>query len=391
MPAGGRPETMRRRRLLGLAAGAAGLSGCLGGLPPTSRSPTAAARDRGSVAGVSLPVPESQLHGSVSRDAIPAIVDPEFGTDWAGLELTIENPFSGNRVVRPRLADDDPVIGVARAGEARAYPLKLLNWHEVVNDRLGGPLLVTYCPLCRSGLVAVRRLDGSPARFGVSGELWRSNLVLYDGRTDSRWAQVAATAIRGPMTGTTLELVPSTIATWRGWREAHPETVVLLPPPASNTVNGRSSIRDYGRDPYARYGTDRTTGPGSTFDDDRLHPKALVIGVAHDGAAKAYPLAEVRRAGVVNDRVGGRPVVVALAPGDGLVAFDRRLDGSVLTFDRTADGRLRAGGSRFALPCGEAVDGPLAGASLEPAAPIPPLFWFSWLDFHPDSALYRAP
>jgi hypothetical protein len=231
-------------------------------------------------------------------------------------------------VVRPRLEPDDRIIGVVRAGDARAYPLKLRNWHEVVNDRLDGPLLVTYCPLCRSGLVAVRAIAGPKPRFGVCGELWRSNLVLYDALTDSRWSQVAATAIRCPLSGTTLTLLPSMITSWHAWRDDHPDTSVLLPPPASNTVNGRTSIRDYERVPYVRYGTDRTNSPGSTFDDDRLHPKALVTGGTRNGQATADPLAELKRGGVVNNRVGGQPVVVAAAPGDELVAFDRRVDRS---------------------------------------------------------------
>lgn len=383
---------MRRRRLLELTAGAAaGLAGCLDTVPDLRATPTPPSSPIGSVAGAPLPVPESQLYDSVSRDAIPAIVDPVFAEDWSDLEIEIENPFAGNKVVRPRLAGDDRVIGVDRDGEARAYPLKLLNWHEVVNDTLDGPLLVTYCPLCRSGLVAVRRVAGRATRFGVSGELWRSNLVLYDALTDSRWSQVVATAIRGPQTGARLELVPSTIATWEAWQAAHPHTVVLLPPPESNTVNGRTSIPDYNQNPYAGYATDRVTGPGSTFDDDRLHPKALVIGVTDGGEAKAYPLAPVAEAGVVNDRVGSLPVVVAVTSGEELVAYDRRLSGESLTFERADDRHLRAGGSRFEVATGEAVDGPFVGRALEPVADLPPLFWFSWLDFHPDSALYREP
>lgn len=383
---------MRRRRLLGLVGGlSTGLAGCLDALSGRGRpaTPTARPSSPGSVAGVELPVATSQLHRSVARDAIPAIVDPVFGTDWAGLEIEVRDPVGGNTVGRPRLRDDDRVIGVERGGGARAYPLAVLNWHEVVNDRLDGPLLVTYCPLCRSGLVAVRRVDDRATRFGVSGELWRSNLVLYDGLTDSRWSQVAATAIRGPQTGHRLDLVPSSITTWAAWRETHPATVVLRPPPESNTVNGRTSVRNYRENPYAGYETDRVTGPGSTFDDDRLHPKTLVIGVVEGEAAKAYPLAAVVEAGVVNDRVGGRPVVVTVAPGDDLVAYDRRLGGRTLTFERVDDRHLRAGGSRFRVATGAAVGGPYDGRTLAPAAELPPLFWFSWLDFHPDTDLYR--
>ena len=380
---------MRRRRFLGLAAGATvGMAGCAG--EPPERPPTSTPGAAGSVAGVALPVPENQLLRSVPRDAIPAIVDPAFAPDWSDLEIEIENPYVGDQVLRPRLESHDTVIGVRIGGTARAYPLKVLNWHEVVNDELDGPLLVTYCPLCRSGLVAVRRVDGRPSRFGVSGELWRSNLVLYDALTDSRWSQVAATAIRGPMTGTRLELLPSTITTWSEWRTAQPDTVVLRPPPESNTVNGRTSVRDYRRDPYDDYASSRAAGFGSTFDDDRLHPKALVIGVTDGDAAKAYPLVYVAETGVVNDRVGDRPVVVAVAPGRSLVAYDRRVGRRTLTFAPAGDRHLRAARSRFRVETGEAVDGPLAGSTLASAAAIPPLFWFSWLDFHPDSALYRG-
>jgi hypothetical protein len=98
--------------------------------------------------------------------------------------------------------------------------------------------------------------------------------------------------------------------------------------------NGRTSIPDYERVPYLAYGTDRTNSPGSTFNDDRLHPKALVTGDTRDGQATAYPLAEVKRGGVANDRVGDQPVIVAAAPGDELDAFDRRVDSKPLSFQR---------------------------------------------------------
>ena len=364
---------MKRRRLLRLATGAAaGLAGCVGGGLPGAGTPTPTATPAlGSVAGVNLPVPADQLERSVPRDGIPAIVEPAFAPDWSGVELETRDLFGNEKTIRPRLGDDERVIGVERVGAGRAYPLKLLRWHELVNDDLGGPLLVSYCPLCRSGLTAVRRVRGEPTVFGVSGLLWRSNLVMYDRLTDSRWAQVAATAIRGPAAGETLELVPSTITTLGEWRADHPDAEVLLPPPASNTVAGRDATRDYTYDPYGGYDTSSQVRGGSTFDDDRLHPKTLVIGVVHGGEATAYPLPAVREAGVVNDVVGGRPVVVALAPGDTLVAYERTVDGEGLRFE-------------------VAVDGPHAGATLARANDVPPLFWFSWLDFHPDTALYGA-
>lgn len=384
---------MDRREVLGLLAGAAaGLAGCAsGGLPggeTATPSPTSTPTP-GFVANVKLPVPESQLERSVPRDGIPAITEPVFGDDWAGVEATTKDLFGNEKTIRPRLSDDDPIIGVARGGEARAYPLKLLNWHELVNDSFDGPLLVSYCPLCRSAITAVRRVQGEATVFGVSGLLWRSNLVMYDRLTDSRWAQVAATAIRGPMTGTSLELVPSTLTTWAAWREDHPDSPVLRPPPESNTVVGRDATRDYTFDPYGGYDTSSQVRSGSTFDDDRLHPKTLVIGITVGGVAKAYPLPRVVEAGPVNDVVGDRPVVVAVAPGETLVAYDRTVDGEALEFESADAEHLQAGGSRWRRSTGRAVDGIHKGTTLSGANAFPPLFWFAWLDFHPESRLYR--
>jgi len=185
----------------------------------------------GQVGGVDLPVPSEELCAPLSKDIIPAIVDPVFADDWSELDAP-------TGVDRPLLPDDAPVIGVSRAGEARAYPLRILDWHEVVNDTFGAPLLMTYCVRCGSAIVAERFADGSETVFGVSGRLWRDDLVLYDERTESLWSQLLAAAIRGPLTGDRLTLVASSLTTWGAWRRRHPDTQVLLPPPHSNTVRG---------------------------------------------------------------------------------------------------------------------------------------------------------
>ncbi|MFB6360981.1 MAG: DUF3179 domain-containing (seleno)protein, partial [Halobacteriales archaeon] len=185
------------------------------------------------------------------------IVDPAFGRDWDGLEV-------GGQY--GDLTDDAVVVGVERAGAARAYPLDILWFHEIVNDDFGGPLIASYCPLCKSGIVAERRVDGEPTIFRVSGLLWRpemiraeaakqadrvfgadmtsgetevlnaGNLVMVDDATGSYWSQILAQAICGAQTGTDLEIVPSTVARWGEWRRQHPDTDVLLPPPASETA-----------------------------------------------------------------------------------------------------------------------------------------------------------
>ncbi|WP_440005775.1 DUF3179 domain-containing (seleno)protein [Halomicrococcus sp. SG-WS-1] len=212
-----------------------------------------------------LPVPGAELERGALRDAIPAITDPAFGADWSGVAVEVNDEF-GEYTATPRLADGDRLVGVERDGRARAYPLRVLVWHEVVNDAFGGPLLVTYCPICRSGVVAERVVDGEPTAFSVTGLLWQppgvraaarnqsgdafgassddpdaslrnsGNLVMRDEATGSYWSQLLARAICGPRTGDELAIRASTVATWGEWRASHSTTDVLVPPPDSGTL-----------------------------------------------------------------------------------------------------------------------------------------------------------
>ncbi|MFB6243721.1 MAG: DUF3179 domain-containing protein [Halobaculum sp.] len=350
------------------------------------------AGDVQSVAGVSLPVPREKLSRGAGKDAIPAITDPVFGDDWAGVTIEVTNRFTGDTTEKePRLQPDDKVVGVSRDGEARAYPLRILNWHEIVNDEFGGPLLVTFCPLCGSGLTAVRRVDGETTNFGVSGLLWNSDLVMYDELTESLWSQIAATAIRGDRVGHRLELVPSTITTLSEWRDSHPDTEILRPPPESETIVSGPGIRDYTANPYASYDESSQVGLGrNEFDDDRLHPKARVLGIAADGEAVAYPLQTVLdRGGLVEDTVGDTPVVVAVgANQQTLHGYVRRVDGTTLSFTAAGEGKMSAGGSTWSVTSGEALDGSYEGTTLDPASETGQQFWFSWADFNPETAVF---
>jgi hypothetical protein len=409
-------STVRRRGLLVTfgAAGLGGLAGCLGSVgsggsgattepsTPTPRSVTTGFGD------VTLPVEGSEMRTALQKDGIPAITEPAFGTDWSDWSAVPEHRPDDP----PALDDAAPVVGVERVGEARAYPLRILDHHEVVNDvfetrskarrtasdgGFGGPLLVTYCPLCGSAVVAVREVrdgetvfggPGSDATgaskeivtsFGVSGKLWRNDLVLYDEATDSLWSQLLATAIRGPATGERLELLPASLSTWGEWREAHPDTRVLLPPPGSVTVDGRDSRHEYDLSKYGYEGERQVVGYDSSAE------YTLVVGVVHDGEAVAYPFDAVRAAGAVNDRVGDLPVVVAATPGGSLVAYERTVDGETLRFSAAGDRHLRAGGSRWERTTGRAVDGPREGTRLPRANERSPLFRRAWEDFHPES------
>ena len=385
---------MRRRRFLAatVAGSLVGLAGCAaaGGEerteadgPGATAGPTDTrpGSEGGPLRNPDLPLGDDDLLRAAGRDDIPAISSPAFAADWSSVSAT--------------LGPDEPIVGVAVDGTARAYPLAVLNWHEVVNDDLGGPLLVTYCPLCGSGVVADRLVAGRPATFGVSGYLWHRDLVLYDARTESLWSQLLARAVRGPRTGDRLALRPSALTTWREWRREHPDTSVLLPPPASETVTGRGEW-NYDVDPYAEFSSWSPVAVGINS-GPALGPKELVLGVATDRQATAYPLGRVLEAGgVVNDTVGDLPVVVA-STRDALVAYDRRVGGETLHFGRTDDGRtdggqtddvLTGGGSRWGLASGCALDGPHEGTVLRRANDRTPMYWFAWASFYPGTAVY---
>jgi hypothetical protein len=390
---------MNRRRYLAMLAAGASLAGCSGRSSDgsaegetadgtESETATGTPRDGATPVGTAtvpsefeLPIPRDELNRGAPKDRIPAIVDPAFASDWSDVT-------GGGRDLS--LSAEDRVIGVERDGEARAYPLRVLNWHEVVNDDFAGPLLVTYCPLCGSGVTAERLVDGEVTRFGVSGLLWNSDLVMYDERTESLWSQLLGTAIRGPKTGTTLSFVPSSLTTWDAWRESHPDTEVLLPPPDSGTIQG-PGVRDYARNPYVGYDENDTIGIGyNDYYDRRLHPKAMVIGVRHDGRSKAYPLSEIGDDATVNDAVGGLPVVVTTTGDGSLSAYERTVDDERLIFENDGPRHVRAGGSRWEKVSGRAVDGPYEGTTLVRANDRTELFWFAWVDFYPDTDLYRS-
>ncbi|MFB6193815.1 MAG: DUF3179 domain-containing (seleno)protein [Halobaculum sp.] len=253
-----------RRHLLGVVATGA-TAGCLsvpsfGSRETTQDVPTAVRLGKH---GRPSNICEQEI---VEDFEVRGIVDPAFADTWDGREIRPKYRQNDRDAVAP-LADDAAVIGVTTDDRARAYPVPVVWWHEVVNDTFGEPLLVTFCGLCNSGMVAKRLVRGEPTRFGVSGQLWRppdlyaraaatknvtfgsrrwadngtvkrdvrieGNLVLYDEATRSFWSQILARGICGPMAGETLTQVPIRLTDWGTWRTDHQETDVLLPPPHS--------------------------------------------------------------------------------------------------------------------------------------------------------------
>ncbi len=238
-------------------------------------------------------VPADQImRGGPPKDGIPAIDAPKFRPAGAA-----------------KLAAGDRVLGVNRNGAVKAYPVGILNWHEIVNDRFGDePVAITYCPLCGTGIAYIARVGGKATTFGVSGLLYNSDVLLYDRATQSLWSQILAQAVSGPLKGQKLTQIALTHTTWADWKTRHPDTLVL------STDTGFA--RDYSRDPYHGYeSTPRVLFPVAAK-NDRFPAKEMVLGVELNGARKAYAFSELAKAlggrprGTIDDQLGGRAVAI---------------------------------------------------------------------------------
>ena len=325
-------------------------------------------------------VPFSEITGGgVPRDGIPPLDNPTFTT------ISDADGWLGSK---------EPVIAFEINGDARAYPLQILTWHEIVNDVVGGvPVAVTFCPLCNSAIVFDRRLGQIVYDFGTSGNLRNSDLIMWDRQTQSWWQQFTGEAIVGELTGTRLTFRVSTIISWEDFKTANTDGQVL------SRDTGYS--RDYGRNPYAGY--DRADNPPFLFDGDldgRLLPKERVAAVTIGEEDIAFPFSVLEKERVVNYTVNGQDLAVFFKLGtasalDGRSISDSRDVGSTGVFDPNLDGRkltFRAAadqfmdnetGSKWNI-LGEAIDGPLAGATLNPIVHANH-FWFAWAAFKPNT------
>ena len=270
--------------------------------------------------------------GGPPKDGIPAIDRPRFVA-----------------AAEARLAADDRVLGIAVDGVARAYPIRILNWHEVVNDRFGErDVIVTYCPLCGTGMAFDGAIGAQRTTFGVSGLLYNSDVLLYDRATESLWSQILRTAVTGPLKGRRLEPLPLAHTSWADWRARHPGTTVL------STDTGFA--RNYDRDPYAGYDRIQRLMFDVQHRDDRFPLKEWVLGVEVGDRVKAYPFSVLARAtgadGVLRDRVGGRTLQIH---------YDAEHRSARVTDE--------------------------AGREL----PSLMAFWFAWVAFHPKTEVLSAP
>ncbi len=325
------------------------------------------------------------ISGGPGKDGIPAIDHPGF--------------------VRPAAADqllerDAPVAVVDLRGQARAYPLEILIWHEIVNDEIAGrPVVITYCPLCNSTLVFDRRVGGRALRFGTTGALRNADLVMYDHQTQSWWQQITGEAVVGKLTGTRLEVLPSQILSWRAFKRVHPGGVVL------SFDTGYD--RPYGRNPYVAYDELHTLPPDLDRVDQMLPPKARVAAVPTGRrSAAVFPFSRLHHDAPVNARAGGRAIVVffdptVTSPLDEFVISESRRAGAAAVFERDVAGRTlrfapssRPGvvvdtttGSEWDMS-GRAIAGPLAGAELRQVT-HDDQFWFALAAFYPRAEIRR--
>ena len=292
----------------------------------TMASPTKNGFD---LANSTIPVSKI-LSGGPPRDGIPSIDKPKF--------------ISAKKA--SFLKPQDRVIGVEINGKARAYPIRILNWHEIVNDNFYGvPIAVTYCPLCGSGIVYESRFGGRAYTFGVSGLLYNSDVLLYDRETETLWSQILSKGISGKLVGNELEIIPSSHTSWTAWQKKHPNTQVL------STDTGAD--RSYNRLPYGNYDKGRETYFSIEFRSQKYHPKERVIGISIDGKHKVYPFTELAKlqSDSLQDEFSGQQLQLS---------FDaENRDGMI----KDATGKI---------------------------LPSINTFWFAWYAFYPDTSVFKS-
>ena len=324
------------------------------------------------------------LRGSDPRDRIPPIDQPSF-----------EDVTSAAEVVGPR----EPGALVQLNGEARFYPLAILTRHEIVNDAFGDvPVAVTFCPLCNTALAFDRRVDGQVLRFGVSGLLRNSDLVMWDSATTSLWQQITGEGIVGEFAGTQLETISTAIVSFEQFSAEFPDALVL----SGDSGAGRGN---YGRNPYAGYSSSPVPFLFREEIDDRLVPLARVVGLADTDPLRAYSFEDLATRRVINDTVGDTPVVVLWGGDtadalDGSSIADSTAIGTAIVFDPVVNDQtltFTAGeadsfvdeqtGSTWSV-LGLATDGELAGTRLE-TVPHRNEFWFAWQAFFGPETLFE--
>lgn len=272
--------------------------------------------------------PDKLMDGGPPKDGIPSIDNPKF--------VSMED-------ARSWIQDDELVLAIEYKGIKRAYPLQIMVWHEIVNDFIADdPVLITYCPLCGSGIAYLRTVDGKEAEFGTTGQLYNSNLVMYDRLTDTYWTQIDGKAIIGPLTGMELEEISIDTVVWRDYSKVHDDAMVL------SWDTGYE--RNYGTDPYGSYYENSFLVFPVDDTDDSVHPKTVVFGIEVENIYKAYREEGVIEAGKIEDTIGNTTILITRDEA-GIVEITDLDSGEEIVKERD--------------------------------------FWFAWYAFHPDTLLYE--
>jgi hypothetical protein len=300
---------------------------------------------------------------------------------------SIDNPkFISVQGAEEFLEDSDLIVGLNIKRDIRAYPLQILVWHEIVNDKVGETqVAVTYCPLCFTNQVFNRTMNnGQILEFGTSGKLYNSNLVMYDRTSKSLWSQAMSQAIVGKHTGVKLERIPFDIAYWKDWKQLYPDSKVLS--------RDTGSSRPYGVDPYGDYYTNSEVLFPIAKHDDRLGLKEIVIGFENNGQYKAYRLKDVEKMKIINDQVNAKPIALFSLSPFMTRAYNPILEGqTTLQFEYNAKNNTfvdKQTSSQWNFD-GKAIDGKMKGRQLI-RSPFDQGFWFEWIAFHPTTELYNS-
>jgi len=296
-----------------------------------------------SLNGFNLDNAQVPLHliqkGGPPRDGIPALITPDL------------IPASQANYLQP----DDPILGIEIQGQTKAYPIRILNWHELVNDQIANiPFVISYCPLCGSGMAfesvpdtsQIPSIANKSLSFGVSGLLFNSDVLMYDRQTGSLWSQIHGKSIAGKLAGTKLKQIPLTLTRWSDWAQRHPESLVL----STNT----GYRRNYSRDPYAGYGDNPVIYfPVANKAPKHYHPKEMVLGFKGQSSVIAFPFSELRK----NDQA----------------FFEHDIEGELFTIHWDKQNQS-------------------AWVTDEQGKVLPStlLFWFAWYAFYPDTEVYKV-
>lgn len=317
------------------------------------------------------------IWGGIAPDQTPPLVDPEI--------TTVEEA--------DYLLPNDRVFGVSIDGEHRAYPLRITNVHEIVNDEIAGrPIVLAQCVLCGSGVVYSAEVGGAKTRFGTSGLIYKSNPVMYDLENRTLWLHFTGEPVAGAAAdpGNHLEPIPSVVTTWKEWSTLHSDTTVLTilnevyPPSAYSPESTPGS-------PLEIYlNTDETIFPVWPS-SDALPPKDSVLGVRTGGEAKAYTVEVLRERRVVNDEVGGTPIVIVASSGSEAARVYERGSATLSLGDDDGSGTpsevVDADGGAWAVT-EEALVDEESGREL-PRMPAQVALWMSWYAFFPDTGLEK--